>query len=212
MQMASNESAKPKGKKRKIADEKRVFHEPWTNEYFVIEHKGMVLCLICNETIAAQKEYNIKRHYTTKYGNFAEITGQVRIKKVARLQQNIVAQQSLFKKADNEVKSLTRLSYVITEQLAKKMPPFSNGEFVKTCIGLFVDEICPERRTIVNNMCLSRTAVARRVTEMSADIESTLKEKVATFQSYPIKLLWTRIQTSKTWHNWRYLCAVSTAR
>ena len=65
-------SAKPKAnvkagkKRRKLAEEKRAFDEAWTERYFVIEHKNSALCVICHETIAVQKEYNVKRHYTTK--------------------------------------------------------------------------------------------------------------------------------------------------
>ena len=43
------------------------------NEYFVTEHKGMALYLLCNEIIAEQNEYNIKRLYTTKHGKGAEM-------------------------------------------------------------------------------------------------------------------------------------------
>ena len=42
------------------------------------------------------------------------------------------------------MKYVTRLSYVITAQL-------------------LADEICPERKTVVNNICLSRGSVAGRV-------------------------------------------------
>ena len=35
----------------------------WTEELFVIEHSERVFCLICQEKIAVNKEYTIKRHY-----------------------------------------------------------------------------------------------------------------------------------------------------
>jgi hypothetical protein len=43
------------------------FKEQWSVEYFVVENKGKAVCLICNETIAVLKEYNICRHYDTKH-------------------------------------------------------------------------------------------------------------------------------------------------
>ena len=174
------------GKKRKLADEKRVFNEAWTNRYFVIEHNNAALCVICHETIAVQKEYNVKRHYTTKHAKFDEITGQARANRVAALRKNVAAQQNVFKKANNDVRSVTRLSYVLAEQLAKKMQPFSNGDLIKNCIGLFVDAVCPQHKAIASSLCLSRNTVARRVTDISTSIESTLKQRVATFQSYAI--------------------------
>lgn len=59
-------SSAPK-KKRKIADEKRVFQEKWEDLYFVTEVHDTILCLICQQTIAVVKEYNIRRHYETMH-------------------------------------------------------------------------------------------------------------------------------------------------
>ena len=42
----------------------------------LIESGNKKLCLICNETIADLKEYNIKRHYETKhFQNYSKYTG-----------------------------------------------------------------------------------------------------------------------------------------
>ncbi|KAE9521920.1 hypothetical protein AGLY_017727 [Aphis glycines] len=53
-------------KKRKIDSECRVFNK-WINQYFVIENKEKVICLVCRELISVLKEYNIKRHYESKH-------------------------------------------------------------------------------------------------------------------------------------------------
>ena len=62
-------------KKRKVDDEKHIFQERWTTDYFCIEFKNKIICLICRECIAVLKEYNIKGHYDTKhkskYGNLS---------------------------------------------------------------------------------------------------------------------------------------------
>lgn len=52
------------GVKRKIGDEHRQFHEKWEMQYFFVEHTPT--CLICKEKIAVHKEYNLKRHYSTR--------------------------------------------------------------------------------------------------------------------------------------------------
>ena len=53
--------------------------------------------MICQEKIAVLKEYNIKRHYSTKHADkFDAYTGQARIDKVNLLKRNIVGQQSFF--------------------------------------------------------------------------------------------------------------------
>ena len=56
----------PNTKKRKIEDECRTFNKDWTTKHFFIDNKTTALCLICQESVAAFKEYNLKRHFQTK--------------------------------------------------------------------------------------------------------------------------------------------------
>lgn len=56
-------------KKRKIDTECRVFNDNWSLSYFFIEYRNKAMCLICNETVAVFKEFNIKRHYESKHQN-----------------------------------------------------------------------------------------------------------------------------------------------
>ena len=54
---------------RKIEDEYRVLNKQWTERYFFTDGVKAV-CLICHETVAMFKEYNLKRHFQTKHANF----------------------------------------------------------------------------------------------------------------------------------------------
>ena len=51
-------------KRKKVDKEFRAFKEEWKNGVFFVNHLGRPTCLICNESIAVNKEYNIKRHNT----------------------------------------------------------------------------------------------------------------------------------------------------
>ena len=53
--------------------------------FFFVNHHGRPTCLICNVSIAVNKEYNIKRHYETKHKSFSELVGQARKDKLDRL-------------------------------------------------------------------------------------------------------------------------------
>ncbi|KAL3875981.1 hypothetical protein ACJMK2_033874 [Sinanodonta woodiana] len=53
-------------RKRKIDDECRQFQEEWSLKYF-IKSGEKALCVICNETVAVIKEYNLRRHYQSKH-------------------------------------------------------------------------------------------------------------------------------------------------
>ena len=72
--------------KRKVGDEHRQFQEKWETEYFFVEHRGMPTCLICTEKLAVQKEYNVRRHYSTKHAEeYAKYKGDEREDPVAKL-------------------------------------------------------------------------------------------------------------------------------
>ena len=51
--------------KQKIYDEERVFNSEWRSNYLVVPHNQGVV----QNTIAVMKEYNVKRHYTTKHSS-----------------------------------------------------------------------------------------------------------------------------------------------
>ena len=131
-------------KKRKIDLECRILKGSWTNDYFVIEHNEVILCLICQEKISVFKEYNVKRHYSTRHaGNFDMLNSQMRIDRVNSLKQNMIGQQSFFKAARQSSEAATKVSFLITEAIAKRGKPLSDGEFVKDCLDIFTSVICP---------------------------------------------------------------------
>ena len=53
------------------------FNEQWIEHYLFIEIRGTSVCLVCTETVACLKEYNIKRHYDTEHATTHNtLTGQ----------------------------------------------------------------------------------------------------------------------------------------
>ncbi len=64
-------------KKRKISEEMRKFQEKWTNDYLFVEVKNKPICLICLESVSAFKEFNIKRHYTSKHLGYDKFKGDI---------------------------------------------------------------------------------------------------------------------------------------
>ena len=65
------------GGRRKLEQEGRVFNDDWKLKYFVKLHaNNQAICVICNTTIAALKEYNVGRLYSTRhadsYDNYTE--------------------------------------------------------------------------------------------------------------------------------------------
>ena len=67
----SHISLKMLPEKRKVDSECCGFKERWGMDYFVQENNDRPLSLICNETVAVMKKYNIKR-YVIKHANMYE--------------------------------------------------------------------------------------------------------------------------------------------
>lgn len=177
-------------KKRKVDSECRVFNVKWSEEYFVTEHNNSVLCLICNEKIAVLKEYNIRRHYETKHSKhqYAQLKGQHRQEKVTFLKKSLTAQRQVFTKHKNENEAAVRASYKISQELAKSGKPFTDGELIKKCIQMAVEELCPEKHQLFETISLSARTVSRRVQDLSTDVDRQLKDAVNKFEWFSLAL------------------------
>ena len=94
-------------RKRKVEEEMRRFNDKWTSKYFFIENAdSRPLCLICNQTVNVNKEYNIKRHYDSKHADciYGKLKGRERELKVKQLKEQLKSQRLMFQKmqTDNE--------------------------------------------------------------------------------------------------------------
>jgi hypothetical protein len=134
-------------KKRKLLEENRVFNDAWTDLYFFIDCKGKPLCLICQKTIAVQKEYNLKRHYDSEHKTkFAFLVGDLRKHEINALKSSVKNQQNVFKVQVQSNESGVRASLRVAEILAKSGRPFTDSELVKQCALVMAEEVCPEQK------------------------------------------------------------------
>ncbi|XP_050066332.1 general transcription factor II-I repeat domain-containing protein 2-like [Aphis gossypii] len=157
-------------KKRKIDSECRVFKNQWDDDYFCIEWQNKCMCIICKETIAVKKEYNIKRHYETKYKDkFKNLEGKERKKCV----QNV---------------STVRDSYRVAQLIAKESKSFSDGKFVKKCMLYVIDKICPENKCLFEQVSLSRQTITRRIEDLGLNLFEQVQDRVKHFQCFSIAL------------------------
>lgn len=150
-------------KTRKVDSEGRRFQERWELQYFFTENQGNCVCLICKETVALFKDFNVKRHYQTKHANtYDKLTGSDRAEKVKQLQAALASQQRFFTRACKSTENITKASYEVAMLIAKHGKPFTEGTFIKDCVMKMVENICPEKKQEFANVCLARNTVARR--------------------------------------------------
>lgn len=176
-------------RKRKVTDEHRSFQDKWTHLYLFVCVGEKPICLVCNESISVVKEYNIKRHYESKHSSkFAHLQGQIRIDKVEALKKQLQRQQYSFHKQNDDSEASVKVSYIISEKIARKSKPFTDGDFIKECMEAAVEVLCPSQKQLFSKISLSGVTVARRVEELAGDIERSLKERVSQFVYYSVAL------------------------
>ena len=173
----------------KIDRECWVFNKEWTTKYFLIELRSKAVCLICQESVALLKEYNISRHFPAKHGSYANNwSSEERAATAVRLATNLQAQKKIFVCQSAIQDISTKASYLLTYKLAKASKPFSEGEFLKECMVDAANLLCPESKSKFENIILSRRKVTRRVELIDKDLTNHLNKKAESFKFYSLAL------------------------
>lgn len=130
---------------RKVDAENRGFQDRWEAEYMFTEIKGKPMCLLCEESLAAMKEYNLRRHYQmSQKDKDKNMDTEQRLQKVEELKRGLKSRQALFTKAKSQSEAAVKASFIMTEEVAKSARPFTEGEFIKKL--KVCDTMCPDKR------------------------------------------------------------------
>lgn len=176
-------------KKRKFEDECRVFNKEWTERYFFTDVGVKAVCLICHETVGVFKEYNLKRHFQTKHANFGHnLSKQELQKKATDLVKSLKQQQTVFEKTSSLQRNATKASFVLANKIAKQNKSFAEAEFIKDCMVDAVSVVCPEVRSKVEAISLSRRTIVRRIDAIAMNIQEQLLTASGSFQWFSIAL------------------------
>ena len=176
-------------KKRKLPDEKRVFQVKWEDLYFVTEVSDKIQCLVCQQTIAVPKEYNVRRHYGTMHREqYNAYAGKIREDKVMQLKSALCKQRSFFTNVSQCNEDSVRASFAISEMIAKSSRPFTEGLFIKECLLKASDILCPGKKKLFEGISLSPNTVANRITDLAANVEKQLIETIKDFEAFSIAL------------------------
>lgn len=171
-------------KRRKVDSECRVFKDEWTFKYFFTAIKDKPVCLICHDSIAVFKEFNLARHFMTKHNNatYETMSEEQRKQKTADLHKKLVGQQNVFKKQNNSQKQATHASYVVAYNIAKSNKTLSDGEFVKTCMLQVSEIMCPDKKKEFEAVSLSRKTITSRIEVIDKQLLSQLESKIKDFK------------------------------
>ena len=167
-------SAPSSAKKRKVDIERRTFNPAWKEQYFFMERFGQAQCLICLKPVVVLKEFNMRRHWEAEHraSNFGSMSSAERKEAIDRLSGNLQKTTSFFRKQTAEADKIVRASYDVSRILARRMKPFSDGDFIKECLVAVVGSVCPVQRSVFENVSLSSRTVRRRIVEMSNNVRT----------------------------------------
>jgi hypothetical protein len=105
-----------------------------------------------------------------------------------RLTAGLNRQVSMFERQSKTAASNTRTSYQVSLLLGKQLKPFSDGDFIKTCLMTVVGNLCPEKTQAFKDVSLSRPTVTRRVEEMAANVRSSLDKSFKSLSFFSLAL------------------------
>ena len=149
--------------------------------------KGKAVCLLCGDSVAVMKKYNIKRHYEMKHHDkYKHLDTTQRLQKVEELKRSLVSQQAMFTKAKSQSETAGKASFIVAAEIAKSSRPFTEVFFVKNCMIKVCDTVCPEKRQVFLNVSLSRNTVADRVRHLAANLQQQLVGKGKAFIAYSL--------------------------
>jgi hypothetical protein len=146
--------------------------------YFFSVVRDKTVCVIFNKGVSVPKEYNLRRHYETLHKDkFGVLAGKLREDKLKNLKSDLQRQQNIFTVSTKSNDAAVHASFAISQIIAKKSKPFTDGEYVKECIMKAAEILCPEKQQLFKTISLSLNTVADCVNDLTGDIQCQLKEK-----------------------------------
>ena len=147
------------------------------------------VCLICHETVAVFKEYYLKWHFQTKHANFGHnLSKQELPKKATDLVKCLKEQQTVFEKASSLQRNVTKASFILANKIAKQNKSFAEAIFIKDCMSDAVSVMCPEVKSKVEAISLSRRTIVHGIDAIAVNSQEQLLTASVSFQWFSIAL------------------------
>ena len=150
--------------------------------FFVKANNGAASCMICDESVAVLKEYNLCRHYETKHLlKYLKFIGKLQTEKFQSMKRSLQCQRNFFTQQFTENKFVTRTSYKIVQKINGRGKPFTDGSYIKEFIMETAKDLCPQKPNLCANISLSASAVVRRTKELRENIVMQLRQRAGNF-------------------------------
>ncbi|MEE6463219.1 hypothetical protein FKM82_005821 [Ascaphus truei] len=137
--------------------------------------------------VAVPKEYDIRQYFETKHLDVTKLDAHEKKMKAAHFVKPLSAEKQIFQKVP-ESDAATKVSFVISREIAAAGKSYTEGDFIKKCMLIAVSGLCPEKRGTFENVSLSRMTVQRRIADISTNLTDQLKQKASEFRFYSLAL------------------------
>jgi hypothetical protein len=109
--------------------------------------------------LSVPKEYNIHRHFEAIHPDLAKLDVSESQIKASYLLMLLSREHCFFKKinAGNEI--ATKVGFQIAREIAAAGKSFTECEFVKKCLLITDSELCPDKKSVFENISLSGITV-----------------------------------------------------
>nr|XP_033332759.1 general transcription factor II-I repeat domain-containing protein 2-like [Megalopta genalis] len=154
------------------------FNPLWEEAYFFVEREGAAKCLLCHMSTNQFKKYNLQRHYNSFHAKaFVHYTPEKRIAKLESLKYKLAEiDTDLLEEESKYVNTepIIQTSYRIALEIARNVRPFSDGEFIKTCLLASAEQLCPDEVHKFEGINLSRQTIQQCIHEMASNASQQL--------------------------------------
>ncbi|XP_055307221.1 zinc finger BED domain-containing protein 5-like [Sitodiplosis mosellana] len=177
----------------------RKFNSEWEENYFVTEHNGKAMCLICRHEFAENKKYNVESHFNKQHSEMNKKflpSSEKRSTEILRLKSALESEQKIVKNFFSTNHLVTRASYEVAFNIAKHGKFYSDGEFYKQLMQSTVATLCENLdeklkaplHDKMKMLSLSHQTVSRRVVDIGAEMEANLKRDLEECEAISVAL------------------------
>ena len=105
---------------------------------------------------------------------------------VKKLKNSLSAEQNVFKKPIQQTENAVTASFIVAEEIARSSRPFTDREFVRSCINKVTKLLAPDQVHLFEKISLSRVTILRRIQKISQNISDQLSLKAKSFMCFAL--------------------------
>ena len=151
----------------------RGFQSWWTEEYGMISSDDKAVCVLCCNKVVCRTS-SVKRHFKTNHKDLYLKTKEERREIISKACKEKKMRSSNLMKFIVGSSNVTAASYIVSNEIAKHVKPFSEGQFIKQawleCAPVLFENFKEKIIQRIKEIPLSRNTVKARILDMADNV------------------------------------------